>query len=58
MDTLLQGDSCDGLNKILKKYRDDELHGDDKCFDVTTTLKQVQNNTSIFVQCVVLTIYI
>lgn len=35
------GDSCDDINKILKEYFDDELNGDDTCFDVTATLKTV-----------------
>jgi hypothetical protein len=32
------GDSCDGINKILKKYLNQQLDGDDKCFDVIATL--------------------
>ncbi len=32
------GDKCDGLNKILEAYLDPELHGNDVCFDVITTL--------------------
>ena len=35
------GDSCDQINKALKEYLDDELDGDDKCFDVIATLKTV-----------------
>jgi len=34
------GDKCDGINKFLKKHLDDELHGDDKCFDVVTQLNK------------------
>jgi len=33
------GDRCDGLNALLQKFMDDELAGDDKCFDVVTSLK-------------------
>lgn len=32
------GDACDGLNVLLAEYLDSELDGDDKCFDVETTL--------------------
>lgn len=32
------GDVCDGINEILKKCCDEQLHGDDKCFDVTADL--------------------
>ncbi len=32
------GDSCDSINKILKKYLDPVLDGDDKCFDVIAEL--------------------
>lgn len=32
------GDACDGLNVLLAEYLDPELQGDDKCFDVETTL--------------------
>ena len=38
---LLLGDSCEDLDKILEKYFDGVLDGDDKCFDVITTLKTV-----------------
>ena len=34
------GDSCDGINKILKKYLNEQLDGDDKCFDVIATLTE------------------
>ena len=37
----LVGDDCDTINKILKEYMDEELHGDDKCFDVVATMKTV-----------------
>lgn len=33
------GDRCDGLNAVLRKFMNDELAGDDKCFDVVTSLK-------------------
>lgn len=33
------GDRCDGLNALLRELMDDELAGDDKCFDVVTSLK-------------------
>ena len=32
------GDSCDSINKILEKYLDPVLDGDDKCFDVIAVL--------------------
>ncbi|KAJ8602255.1 hypothetical protein CTAYLR_003634 [Chrysophaeum taylorii] len=32
------GDKCDAINKILKKYLNKQLHGDDKCFDVVTQI--------------------
>ena len=35
------GDNCDTINEILEEYMDDELDGDDKCFDVVATLKPV-----------------
>jgi len=35
----LVGDNCDTINEILEEYMDDELDGDDKCFDVVATLK-------------------
>jgi hypothetical protein len=35
------GDACDDLNKILREYFDDELAGDDVCFDVIASLQQV-----------------
>jgi hypothetical protein len=41
------GDSCDDINKILKEYFDDELNGDDTCFDVTATLKTVTSTLSL-----------
>ena len=37
----LVGDNCDTINEILEEYMDDELDGDDKCFDVVATLKPV-----------------
>jgi hypothetical protein len=36
------GDSCDGINEWLKENMDEELDGDDKCFDVVATLKTVR----------------
>ena len=41
------GDSCDGINKILEKYMDPILDGDDKCFDVVANL----NHVSILYMC-------
>jgi hypothetical protein len=35
------GDSCDGINKILAEYMDEELNGNDTCFDVAATIKTV-----------------
>lgn len=35
------GDSCDEIDKILKEYFDDQLHGEDTCFKVTATLRTV-----------------
>ncbi len=32
------GDKCDGLNVVLSEYMDTQLHGEDVCFDVMTTL--------------------
>lgn len=32
------GDKCDEINAILAQYFDNQLHHDDKCFDVETTL--------------------
>ena len=32
------GDVCDGLNVILEQCCDEQLGGDDKCFDVTASL--------------------
>ena len=32
------GDACDGINEWLEENMDDELHGDDKCFDVVAIL--------------------
>ena len=32
------GDKCDNLNLVLSKYMDSQLHGEDVCFDVKTTL--------------------
>jgi hypothetical protein len=32
------GDSCDPINAFLEKFLDDELNGDDVCFDVVATL--------------------
>jgi uncharacterized paraquat-inducible protein A len=36
------GDSCDEIDKLLKKYFDEMLHGEDTCFEVTATLKTVR----------------
>jgi hypothetical protein len=36
------GDACDDINKILKEYFDDELEGDDVCFDVIASLQSVR----------------
>ena len=36
------GDSCDGINKVLAKYLDQQLEGDDKCFDLTAELVPVR----------------
>ncbi|CAE7853808.1 unnamed protein product [Symbiodinium microadriaticum] len=33
------GDSCDEIDKLLKQYFDDQLNGDDTCFEVTASLK-------------------
>jgi hypothetical protein len=33
------GDKCDGINVLLKDFFDQELQGDDKCFDVVTSLE-------------------
>jgi len=33
------GHRCDLINKILRSYGNEMLHGDDKCFDVVATLK-------------------
>eukprot|EP00605_Chrysophyceae_sp_TOSAG23-4_P001054 GSChrysophyteH1.ASY1.ANO1.1159.1 assembled CDS len=35
------GDSCDGINEYLEEFMDTQLHGDDQCFDVQTTLYPV-----------------
>jgi hypothetical protein len=35
------GDACDGINVWLAKNMDEQLHGDDKCFDVIAKLKPV-----------------
>jgi hypothetical protein len=35
------GDSCDGINIILEEFLDPLLDGDDVCFDVVATLKDV-----------------
>jgi len=35
------GDSCDGINQIIAKYFDAQVNGNDKCFDVIATLKDV-----------------
>ena len=32
------GDSCDGINKLLEKFLDSQLDGDDLCFDVVAVL--------------------
>jgi hypothetical protein len=32
------GDVCDGINEVLKVCCDEQLDGDDKCFDVTASL--------------------
>lgn len=32
------GDKCDEINVLLKKYANTLLDGDDRCFDVQTTL--------------------
>ncbi len=32
------GDKCDAINAVLAQYFDEQLHHDDKCFDVETTL--------------------
>jgi hypothetical protein len=40
------GDSCDEINKFLKEYMDDQLEGDDKCFDVIATLTKVCPSSS------------
>jgi hypothetical protein len=41
------GDSCDEINKILEEYMDDQLNGDDKCFDVIATLTKVSPSLSL-----------
>jgi hypothetical protein len=33
------GDRCDAVNALLREIMDDQLAGDDKCFDVVTSLK-------------------
>eukprot|EP01036_Dinobryon_divergens_P030297 gene30297-39518_t len=33
------GDSCDGINKLLEKFLDSQLDGDDLCFDVVAVLE-------------------
>ena len=35
------GDSCDGINKYLKQYLSAYLDGDNVCFDVEASLKEV-----------------
>jgi hypothetical protein len=35
------GDACDGINAWLAKNMDEQLDGDDKCFDVIAKLKPV-----------------
>lgn len=32
------GDACDSINELLEENWDEELHGDDKCFDVVAIL--------------------
>jgi len=41
------GDSCDGINQILEQYFDDQLNGNDTCFDVIASIK-----TDYWVLCV------
>ena len=36
------GDSCDGFNAILAAHFNDELGGDDVCFDVVASLLDVR----------------
>ncbi|RYH28277.1 hypothetical protein EON65_12820 [archaeon] len=36
------GDSCDKINKILEQFLDEQLDGDDKCFDVVAYVKTVR----------------
>jgi hypothetical protein len=38
------GDSCDQINKLLEKYFDEKLEGDDKCFDVVAYLMTVSSS--------------
>jgi len=35
------GDSCDNINNLLEKFLDKRLEGDDVCFDLISTLKEV-----------------
>ena len=37
------GDSCDGINEVLKMIDAPGLEGDDKCFDVVATLDEVRS---------------
>lgn len=41
--SFIVGDSCDGINKLLVKFLDSQLDGDDTCFDVVAVLEKVHS---------------